>query len=316
MDRLRWIAGPIVVGLLIGNLHPSTAQGQGGLATFREVHLGMTVRITLPAGPGAANLAAAAFDRVEQLDLVLSDWRAASELRRVTELPRMTWAQISPELNSVLALALEVARATNGAFDPTVGPLTLLWRETRATGKTPSDSARGEAATRIGWWFVDLDSRHLRVRFARDGMRLDLGAIAKGWILDQAARVLQDGGRTSFLIEAGGDILVGQAPPGRSAWRIDVLTDRGDSVVTLVDQALSTSGPGAQSIIGADGRAHSHVIDLTQRSGLTAARQVTVTGRRAALTDALATAFTLVDRQQWPALARRFGVQLVTATSD
>jgi thiamine biosynthesis lipoprotein len=316
MNRLRWFRDVTIAVLLSGNLHPLPLGGQGGLATFREVHLGMPVRIVLPAGPGAATAAARAFEQIERLDGVLSDWRAASELRQVTTGPRLVWRSISPELADVLGEALDVARATNGAFDPTVGPLTLLWRSARDTGVPPSDSARTAAMTRVGWWLVDLDRRHHRVRFARDDIRLDLGAIAKGWILDQAASVLRDIGAPIFLIEAGGDLVVGEAPPSSDGWRIDVLTPHGDSVITVINQALSTSGPAAQTIRGPDGQRYSHVIDLRHARGSTSSRQVTVMGPEGAHTDALATAFTLIDRSRWDALARRFDVQVVATSVD
>ncbi len=315
MNGLKWVARATVVALLAVNLHPFPLQGQGGTREFEQVHLGMAVRLVLPTGPAADSAAAEVFERIASYEQILSDWRPTSELRRISSAPRLTWQPLSAPLTAVLTTAFELARASNGAFDPTVGPLTALWRQSRDRGTAISDSARALARSRVGWWWVDLDTARQRIRFARDSMRLDLGAIAKGWILDRSAELLRQRGIDSYLIEAGGDLIVGAAPPGASAWHIAVSTDRGDSVMALVHQAVSTSGPGAQSIV-TDGVRHSHVIDLTSGQGTVSPLQVSVIGPRAELTDALATTLTLVPRSRWPDLTARFGVRLVATSQD
>ncbi len=316
MHRLKWAHVALGLAGLLGNLHPSPLSGQGGqtsLQEFREVHLGMEFRIVIDTtvGGDAGQIARMAFDRVDSLDLVLSDWRPQSELSRLGRALPGDWHPISNDLATVLGLALDVAERTEGRFDPTVGPLTQLWRLERSTGVSPSDSARNEARSQVGWTHIDLDPARHRIRFDVSGMQLDLGGIAKGWILEQAAVVLRAYGQRRFLIEAGGDIVLGDAPNHRDGWHVRVVREQGDTVLPLHNVAVSTSGPSAQSIPAPDGGTASHVIDLASGRGSESALQVSVLGPDAAMTDALATALTLVPRSAWPSLLTHYGVALL-----
>ena len=274
----------------------------------------MEVRLALvePDAGRAARLAERAFARIEALEAVLSDWRPTSEVRRLESAPVGAWVSISAPLRDVLALSLDVAGATDGAFDPTVGPLTALWREADRTGRPIADDARAIAAARVGYRRVTLDSAGRRLRSDIQGLRLDLGAVAKGWILDQVVGSLRDsvGG---VLAEAGGDIVVAGRPPGAPGWRIAVPGQDGDSLVVLTDGAVSTSGPGAQRILGANGDIEGHVFDPRTARGARADAQVTVLAARGAVSDALATALTVVPNEKRAALAARFGVTILSA---
>jgi thiamine biosynthesis lipoprotein len=309
-----------VVLLVALNLSSSALPAQGATAEFREVHLGMEVRIVLAAAEGApfaANTAIGersarlAFDRIAELDGMLSDWRATSELRRLETATRDQWVDVSRELATVLALALEVARATDGQFDPTVGPLTRLWREAARTGVPIAVSAREAARRRVDYQRVDVDLVRQRVRLRRDSMALDLGAIAKGFIIDEALATLQRAGVPAALVEAGGDMAVFGAPVGTVGWRVAVPRRVGDTVVVLRSGAISTSGDAAQRVVGADGTTESHVFAPRSGRGLSAGNTITVMGSRAAVTDALATAMSLVSPLVRRDLMTRFGVQLV-----
>jgi thiamine biosynthesis lipoprotein len=92
----------------------------------------------------ARAVARAAFARIATLDAMMSDYRPDSELRRLAERQR-EWTVVSAELFTVLARAVEIARATDGAFDPTVGPLVALWREARRTDAAGARSGRRRA---------------------------------------------------------------------------------------------------------------------------------------------------------------------------
>lgn len=316
MHRLKWAHAALGLAGLTGNLYPSCAWGQGAppiLQEFREVHLGMEFRIVIESTPGndAGQMARLAYDRVDSLDLVLSDWRPQSELSRLGRATPGAWHPISNDLAAVLALALDVAERTDGRFDPTVGPLTQLWRHERSTGLVPSDSVRDAARRRVGWHHLHIDAVHHLVRFDIPGMQLDLGGIAKGWILDQVAVVLRAHGVRRFLIEAGGDLLLGEAPSQAPGWRVRVSRQAGDTVLTLHERAVSTSGPSAQAIPVPGGGTASHVIDLANGRGLGSTLQVSVIGPIAAITDAIATALTLVARNEWPDLLGHYGVEVL-----
>lgn len=302
------------VGMLSGmllNLHASALVGQSSVVEGLQVHMGMEVRIAIaaPRSPEADRALAAAFEEIGRLDAILSDWRRGSELNRLADRAG-DWVDVSPELFTVLDLALAMASATDGTFDPTVGRLTLLWRRQRATGAAPGAEELAEARRTVGWRRVALDTVHRRVRIEVPGTRLDLGAIAKGWILDRARDTLAAHGFDAVLLEAGGDLLLGAAPSGDAGWRVAV----GDSIHVLHDVALGTSGPAEQHLVDADGTRHSHVIDPSTGLGVTRGTQVTVLARDAATADALATALALVPRARWKELLERFGARLPSAS--
>ena len=268
------------------NLHPPRLEGQGQPIVVRAVQMGMEVRISAFGDSGAVlDAADAAFARIDALEWILSHWRPGSELSRLGTAPAGTWVAVSPPLFAVLSSALRVAAATDGAFDPTLGALTALWRASRDSGM-PVDPAAVERARMLsGWQLVALDSARRMVRLTRSPIPLDLGGIAKGWILGDVRELMRARSVPRVLIEAGGDIVAGDAPPGTAGWRIAV---DGDTVITVANAAVSTSGPGAQWITDS-GTRRSHVIDT--RSGLGRADQPTITviGADPAITDALAT---------------------------
>ena len=267
---------------------------------FTQVHMGLPVRILLHASDErrAQAAASAAFARIAELDAMMSDYRADSELRRL-EGTAGQWTPVSPDLLEVLTAAVSIARATDGAFDPTIGPLVALWRDSRKTGKLPSPSVLDSARELVGWRRIEIDRTSGTVRLGKDGMRLDLGGIAKGYILQEAVRLMRMKGHGRVLIESGGDIVVGSGPPGLPGWRIsapgadDVFRQRASQ---LTNAALATSGPGEQ-FVDIDGARYSHIVD--PRTGLGATTNVTarVIARDAATADALATALTVLGPQ-------------------
>ena len=276
---------------------------------YSELHMGVEVRIALYAPDEARARAAArsALDRVAGLEDIMSDYRPKSEMRRLTQTPD-EWVPVSNDLFRVLSRAVDVASATDGAFDPTIGPLVLLWREARRLHRLPDRSARDSARALVDWRRIALDTAGRRARIHGAGVRLDLGGIAKGDAVQQAVFVLRTAGIPSALVEAGGDIAMGDAPPGQPGWRIDVPS--GDSVVrarasAISNAVVSTSGPGFQFLeIG--GLRYSHVVDPRTGIGLTSAAQVTVIASDGALADALSTALTVMGEADARRLIRRY----------
>jgi FAD:protein FMN transferase len=280
---------------------------------FREVHLGMEVRLLLVHRDetAARTLAERAFARIEALERIMSDHRPTSEVSRLSLAPVGRWTPVSRELHEVLRHAAFAAAATDGAFDHTVGPLTRLWREAARTGQPITDSARAIARRAVDYHSVEVDSEAFAVRFLRPDMRLDLGAIAKGWILDDVARSLDSSGVRSMLLEAGGEVVTRGAPPGESGWVIAVETSRGDTLLALTDAAVSTSASRAQLAPVAGGGHEGHVFRTTTGRGATDTPQLTVIGDRAWMTDAFATAFALMPPEKRRGLAERLQLRIV-----
>ena len=252
--------------------------------------MGTLARITLYApDPHAAKKGFdAAFRRIAQLDTVLSDYRADSELNRITRIGVGHPAHAGDDLFNVLDAAQRLAQETRGAFDVTQGPVIRLWREARRSGALPDKDALREAQARSGFHKLHLDPAKHTAAFDRAGMRLDVGAIAKGYAADEAIAVLTRMGIESALVAISGDLAFSHAPPGRRGWKI-VLDAPVSRVLEMADGAVSTSGDEEQFLeIG--GTRYSHIIDPASGQALTNRVTVSVLARRGALADPLATA--------------------------
>ena len=232
----------------------------------------------------------------------MSDYRPESEVRRLAARAGEA-VRVSDDLFVVLARSVDLWGRSDGAFDATVGPFVELWRAARRTGRLPPRAALDSAARRVGSDKVHLDSVSRTVRLDVPGMRIDLGGIAKGYILDRALDVLRAQGVTRALLEAGGDIVLGDAPPGRPGWRIAMPQGEGDTV--LANRAVSTSGDTEQFVI-IGGVRYSHVIDPRTGMGSTSRRGAIVVAPDGVTADGLATALTLLDDECGARLLRSF----------
>ena len=261
---------------------------------YRSIRMGTEVRILLYAEQeaGAAAAAGEAFHRIAQLDSLFSDYRTDSEIAQLAFVAGAEPLVVSDELIIVMQRALGLARETDGAFDPSVGPLTALWRNARRTGTQPDSLDLARAALLVDWQAIELDTVARTIRLARPGMRLDLGGIAKGHAADEALEILRTHGFPRALVSFGGEIVAGEAPPGEAGWtvRSDLLPD---STFVLANRALSVSGDTEQFLV-VEGVRYSHVIDIGTRRGLANGASATVLARDGMTADALATAVSLL----------------------
>jgi FAD:protein FMN transferase len=306
-----------VIGLVGLYLCQSATAGERRYE-YTQVHMGLPVRVAVYTGSdrAARDAARAAFARIAALDRALSDYRPDSELRELERRPGQS-VSVSRELFDIVARAVEIARATDGAFDPSVAPLVALWREARKTGRLPDQVTVDAARALVGWRRIELDHARRSVRLPAAGMRLDLGGVAKGFILQEARGILRSHGVRRALIEAGGDIVVGDAPPGRGGWRIEApgadpaFAERASC---LTNAAIATSGATAQFVeIG--GIRYSHVIDPRTGLGVTTQFLARVIADDGATADAVATALTVLGPAHVPDIRARFPGILVSVTS-
>lgn len=257
-----------------------------------------------PDSAAAVTAARAAFARIAALDASMSDYRDDSELMRLSGYPGGTPVPVSEPLWRVLRQAQELSRLSRGAFDVTVGPLVQLWREARRSGTYPPSDRLTEARLRTGWQRLRLDPRTRSVALLAPGMRLDLGGIAKGFAADEAVATLREHGIHRVLVEMGGDIVVGDPPPGRAGWEIRI-ADPGDAppVVELANAAISTSGDAVQWVeIG--GERYSHVVDPRTGVALRHSTASTVIAPSGLLSDGLSTLLGVLGPDEAPDFLR------------
>jgi len=240
----------------------------------------------------AEKAAEKAFSKAEEINAVASDYLPESELSRLAYHPINKPIPISPILYELLDHSRRLAEATDGAFDPTLGPLTKLWRETRANRTLPDAETLKTARASVGWRHFTLDPKARTITLHRDNMAFDLGGIAKGYAADLMLETLAEAGISQALITAGGDIRLGNAPPGREGWNVALKTfdaRKNEEILTLSNAAVSTSGDLHQSVV-IEGVSYSHILDPATGLGLTRRVAASVIADEAKLSDALATA--------------------------
>jgi thiamine biosynthesis lipoprotein len=302
------------------------AADEEGLEQFEylQIRMGVPVEIQVyAADESLANQAAdAAYARLKQLDRIMSDYDPDSELMRLCAASRPgVPIEVSPDLAYILRRSLELSRQSNGAFDVTVGPVVDLWRVARRK-QEPPDAARLQAALAlVGYESLQLDEEALTVELLKPGMQIDLGGIAMGYAADEALRIFRAHGLTRVLIDASGDIVMGDPPPGRDHWRIEIEPLASSSVPTeaasppaaptprltllLENCAVTTSGD-AYKYIEFDGVRYSHIVDPKTGMGLTTRSSATIIAPDGITADSLATAVN--------ALGPDRGLQLVSDT--
>lgn len=287
----RWL-------LILGSVWSSCFQGGQARAlerfAFEKAEMGVPVRVTLYAEDeeAARKAADAAFARVARLNAVFSDYDSDSELSQLAESSGQNRAvEVSEELWRVLEYAQHVARRSQGAFDLSVGPLVNLWRTARRKKVLPSGDKLEEARARVGYQFVHLDAGARRVLLEKPRMRLDAGGIAKGHAMEEALQVLRKQGHARAMVSGGGDMALGESPPGESGWRIEVVALDAQGApaprrLRLSNRCISTSGDLFQRL-EIDGKRYSHIVDPRTGVGLTDHSQVSVVAEHGMQADAL-----------------------------
>lgn len=259
--------------------------------------MGTDFRIVLYAGDQevANRAAAAAYVRIAALNRILSDYDPQSELSLLSATAGSGQVvKLSDDLWRVLDRSQQLAAATDGAFDVTVGPLTKMWRSARRSKTFPSTERLAEARAATGYRHLQLDAATRTAQLKVPGMRLDLGGIGMGYAADEALAVLKRHGITSAMIDASGDVVCSAAPPGERGWKIALVPLRENDetasrIVWLAEGALTTSGD-AYQYVEFDGVRYSHIVDPATGLGLTMRSSVTVTARDGMTADSLATA--------------------------
>ena len=270
---------------------------------YAQPQMGVPFRIVLYAvsKPSADAAAEAAFARIQQLNDILSDYDTDSELSRLSQTAGQGKVmRVSDDLWNVLQSSQRFARETDGAFDVTCGPVVSLWRKARREKVLPDPQKLKEATHAVGFDKLRLSdhSAELLVPY----MRLDLGAIAKGYAADEAIKILRARGIRSALVSGGGDMAVSDAPPGARGWRIelaplDITNAPSAEFVFLKNAALATSGDVFQHV-EIDGVRYSHIVNPKTGLGLSDHSLVVVIATNCITADALSTSVSVLGPEK------------------
>lgn len=276
--------------------------------SFGSNHMGTRFNIVLYAeNDSVADIASKeAFARIEELNQIMSDYLEESELNRLSRASGSGEAvKVSKDLFTVLQESVRMAEMTDGLFDITIGPMSKFWRVVRMSPEPqlPSDEELAEFDEKVSYEHIKLDEETRTVELLKPGMQLDLGGIAKGYAAEEALVVLRKHGIEKALIDAGGDVTLGDSPPGRDTWDVAVPKNQtkgeenGFITIRVANRTVTTSGDLFQFVV-IDGQRYSHI--LNPKTGLGATRQIqaTVISPEGMQADALASVLTLMEPEE------------------
>lgn len=239
----------------------------------------------------------AAFAKLVEINEMMSDYIDESELSRVNRQAYGSAVVVSDELFEVLLKSVEYSRLSGGAFDVTIGPVVDLWHKAEESGIKPTDEQVAAAKAKVGYEKMVLDPKKKTVVFMAEGMRLDLGAIAKGYGIDKAAEAMMAVGATGGMVDVGGDIRCFGKPAGKDKWAIGLQNpeEGGDflTVVELGDNGVATSGDYLRFVV-LNGEKFSHIMTPKKGASAKGLSSVTIIGATAMDCDAMATTVTVL----------------------
>ena len=263
--------------------------------------MGVPVSVTFYAKDAAQadEAIAAVWRRFDELNSILSDWDPESEIIRVCREAEETgdfFLETSDELYRALRESRLYCELTEGAFDATVSPIVKLWRRSRYFKELPPKSVLDVAKTKVGLNVWELKEKRVKTQ---KGVRFDVGGIAKGIVMDEALDLLKEFGIDSALINASGDLRLGNPPPGKKGWTVGVasLGEKPAFYRELSNVGVASSGD-ANRYVEIDGVRYSHIVDPRTGEPLTRRCVATVVAPTGTTADALASALCVLGAEE------------------
>jgi thiamine biosynthesis lipoprotein len=281
--------------------------------------MGTSWRLLLEDRPAdAAALRAAIQTRLDQIEHIFSNWKPDSEVSRFNAANTTDPVSCSADLAAVVSVALDIARETDGALDPTLNPLVDLWGfgPVRHHGDLPGEDEIQCARSRCGWQHLVVTLNPPALKKKVPGLGINLSAVVEGFALREIGHLLDTHGIENWLLEIGGELLAGGAPRPGKAWSAGVQAPgagQGEvfETLTLRDECLSTSG-NYRHLFEKDGVRYSHLIDpRTGKPVVHKLASVSVIHRDPVFADGYATAFMILGREKGGPVAQQLGLRVI-----
>lgn len=303
---------PRIYFLVFLSLCSSIGHGQLKRFSFTENKMASPLTIIMYTEDSikAKSVSDRCFAKVDSLISIFSDYISDSELNRLcakagSGIP----IKCSPALFEILQMSKEAYEKSNGAFDITVGPLSRLWREAGRQNKFPDSASVKEKLRLVGFSKIQLDPLMHTAILSPQGMQLDLGGIAQGYIAQRVIDFIKSQKIENALVDVSGDIVCIGKPPQTNGWTVGVNVPRSESEVLskqlmLTNAAVTTSGDTFR-YFEYQGKRYSHVIDPSSGYGITTQRNVTVIAKEGTKADWLTKACSLLSIPEAKKLAQK-----------
>jgi thiamine biosynthesis lipoprotein len=289
---------------------------------FSQVKMGSPFNLVLVSDDSlkVSGLANRSFALIDSFNHLYSDYDSTSELNQLNTHAGKAKQQLSPALLDILLHAKLAYIKSKAAYDITVGPLSRLWRKARKEKTFPGKEEVAEKRKLVGFDKILIDKAHSSILLPLTGMRLDLGGIAKGYIAQKVIDFLKQNGITQALADAGGDMVMSNAPNNNPGWVIGVnVPETTDDLLpkklSLQNMAVATSGD-AYQYLEHKGLKYSHIIDPRTGYGIHSQRNVTVIAKDGADADWLATACSILPVADAKKLAESMQAELLITILD
>ena len=290
------------------------------IQTAHQLGTKITIKLQAKESLPVKDVLKAAFDRIHEIELMMSARRSDSILTQINATGKSKGYEIPAELGMIISKAGEYSRLTGGAFDISVGPILNLYRIAAQTKTSPSEQEIADTKQLVDYRNISLSEDLQSLTLANDSMALDLGAIAKGYAIDEAIAILGEHGVEHALIEAGGDIrVIGKRADGKK-WSAGIQDPKGESgecihILEISGRSVCTSGNYARGYWLGEKRV-SHIVDPRTGKPCDQNPSVTVIAPDAITADVLATALSVLGRKGLEIIEKLEGVESFVLTVE
>jgi len=250
------------------------------------------------------------FQKMENLEKQLSRNLPESEIYKINHRDKQSSFKLSAETFRVLQLSLKICSVSNGAFDITINPLLQYWKKAKAKDELPS---QGNLFTlikkKMGYQNIHLNPENKEIILKNPQTTLDLGGIAKGYIVDQGIKVLKEEGFSNIMIDAGGDIYTSGKNSTNIPWQIGIQDPKTSTnilqIINISNRGVATSG-NYERFFTIKNKKYSHIINPKNGWPVNDILSVTIISPTCALSDGIATAVTVLGKKEGLALIEQF----------
>ena len=235
--------------------------------------------------------------RLNEIDRIFSNYRDDSVLAKVNSNAGKRPVKVPREFINLVKTSISFSKATGGLFDISVGYLFELWKKSAELDKPPTDKQIALALNCVGYDNIEIDETESTIFFKSDCLRLDFGAIGKGYSVDEVAKIVAKHRITKALLNFSGNILAVDFPTDPEGWEVGIKnpfnTDQNLETLKIHDLAVATSGDYEKNF-RIKGKTYSHIINPISGLPSQELSSITVFANTATGADAFSTAFAVM----------------------